>query len=110
MNISQEYKSEINYIGNSPWQYKYTDKLYRRLSGINYTAYWHDILYGELVWKEQGVIMKTLLKILLDLVFLVMGFFRCVRNVQIHGCVIVIILYLVLLINTPFYIWRLYKK
>lgn len=104
-----DYDGKVNYIGNADWQYKYTDKFYRSISGINYTAYWHDILYGQLMQREQGFVAKLLLKVLLDLVFLVMGFFRCLRNLQLHGCVFTIILYVILLVSTPYVMYKIIK-
>ena len=112
MNIQAGYNSKKNYIGHSPWQYKITNKFYRKISAINYAAYCHDTLYGWLLWNEKGVVMKILLKIVLDLVFLIIGFFRCLmrKKPQLHGCVAIVILYTLLFIHTPFYIWGMYKK
>lgn len=110
MNIIKEYDRNINYIGNAEWIYNITKYIYRKWSGINYTAYWHDIFYKHILHKEHGIINRVLLKILLDLVFLVMGFFRCLFNFQVYGCVAVIGLYLVLLCHTPFYIYNMYKN
>lgn len=104
--IIEDYIGWKNYIGNSEKQKKITQKFYRTASGINYSAFIHDNAYEHVLWKEDGLLMKFLLKILLDLVFLVMSFFRCLRNAQFIGCLLSIVLWIILLLHTPIYILK----
>lgn len=110
MIVFKKYNRDKNYIGNSEWQYKITDKFYLKCSGINYSAYWHDNLYKNILWTEKYLINIILIKILLDLLFLVMGFFRSLRNFQFLGMIIIFILYIALLISSFFYIGKMISE
>lgn len=103
----KHYFSGVNYIGNADWIYNLTDKVFESCSGINYSAYWHDNLYKFILFREKYFINKLILKMLLDLLFLVIGFFRCLRNGQVLGLVLILVFYIALLVNTPVYLWRI---
>jgi len=108
MRIIEKYNKKVNYIGCSDFQYKLTNFIYLKYCAINYTAYVHDTLY-KFLWSERYFIPMLIFKILFDLVFLIMGIFRSLRNLQPIGATITIILYLILTIATPYYIYRIYK-
>jgi hypothetical protein len=99
-----KYHKEHNYIGNAEWQYKITNYFYRSCSGINYTAYVHDNLYLFLP-REKYILNKLILKIIFDLQFIFMGTLRCLFKFQLHGIILSVILYLILLISSPVYIY-----
>jgi len=99
------YNKSHNYIGNSSNQHKLTKYFYKKMSGINYSAFIHDHLYGEILLQEHNPINRLILKLLFDIVFLVMGFFRCLFNFQIYGCIYTILFYTILVISTPYYLW-----
>ena len=105
----EPYNKETNYIGNADWQYKITKIFYKNASGINYSAYWHDFLYGNILHREHGITNRFILKVILDLLFLIMGFFRCLKNLQLHGCILTIKLWIVLFLHTPVYIFKMKK-
>lgn len=104
ISIIKEYDSKEFYIGNADWQKNILFFLFAYISALNYTAYWHDILYKYILWLERFIIAQILLKILLDLVFLIMGIARSLRNLEIVGVLLCPLLYLVLLFDTPRYI------
>ena len=108
MNL-KPYNKEHNYIGNRDWQYKITGTFYKQCSAINYSAYVHDDLY-IFIYREKYLFNQILLKVLFDLIFLFMSFFRSLRNLQFKGMFLTPILYLFLLLNTPHYIYNLRKK
>jgi len=93
-----------NYIGSSEKQKKYTYWIYKYYRDINFTAFKHDwhyiLMMGE---RNQGV--RFMMKVMYDLIFLVLGCIRCLKNYRIDGAIIVIILYLILLFSTPWYLW-----
>ena len=104
----KKYNKKHNYIGNDNWQYKVTNKIYKRYSALNYGAYVHDQLYVILL-KEKYLFNLILLKTLFDIQFLLMGIFRSIRNLQPIGVLLTTLLYLVLLFSSPFYIYS-HKK
>lgn len=109
MEFTQKYMSQLNYIGCSEWQYKFTDLIYKKCSAINYTAYVHDNLY-KFLWTEKYFISILLLKFCFDIVFLIMGITRSLRKFQVFGVPLTMILFSALIIGTPYYIWRVYNK
>jgi len=100
----KKYDTNINYIGNSEWQYKFTSIIYNKCKGINYTAYIHDNLYN-ILWAEKYLIALIVSKVLFDIIFLVMGIIRSLRNLEVQGVFFAIILYLVLLLSTPYFFY-----
>jgi hypothetical protein len=102
------YDKMHNYIGNAECQYNITKYIYRRCSGVNYTAYIHDNLYCILI-RERYLLNKIILKFLFDIQFLLMGIIRSLRNFQIFGILVTFIFYLILLFHSPYYIYYLIK-
>lgn len=110
MEIKEKYDKTLNYIGCDDWQYKYTLSIKKSSPALNYTAFWHDVLYGYLLHKEKYIVCQYVLKILIDLIFLTMGIFRNLRKFNLVGVVFSIILYLILFFHTPFYIKNMRKS
>lgn len=102
MDMLRNYNKNWNYIGSSDRQKHFTRYLYRKQTAINYTSYIHDNLY-HLMNREQGIINKITMKICFDLVFLVMGTLRSIKTLQIMGVAYSIILFVILIVSTPYY-------
>lgn len=109
MNLLENYKKKNNYIGNADWQYKITNYFYKSCSGINYTAFIHDNLYS-ILWKEKYLFSLIISKICFDIIFLVVGIIRSLRNLETQGVLISILLYFALLFSTPYYIYQMRKS
>ena len=93
-----------NYIGNKPWHYNLTKYISKKYPDINWTAKKHDWHY-MLMLGERNNVVRLVMKIMYDLVFLVLGTTRCFKNFRWDGIGLVIILYIILLISSPYYLW-----
>lgn len=103
------YDKEQNYIGCSPLQHRITGTFYKRCSAINYTAYIHDNLY-KFLWYEKYFLSILVSKICFDIIFLFMGIVRSLRKFQVFGVPLTIILFIILIAATPYYLYRVYNK
>ena len=115
MDLNKSYDSNINWIGATDKQKRFTKYLYKRYSAINYTAFCHDRLY-TLMLQERGWVSRLFLKILFDIVFLGMGIIRSLGTVfriptsweqfkkicQLDGIIVVSIMYVILALATIF--------
>ena len=103
----ESYNRQVNYIGNSERQKKFTKYLYRKCSALNYTSFVHDFLYGELLYRELNLFNKLIMKTLFDLVFLIVGIFRALFKIQFYSIIFISLAYIALFLCT-FYppIWN----
>lgn len=109
--IKATYFPTVNYIGCSDWQYKITKYIYKKCPLLNYTSFWHDILYGNILHKAESLVNMFALKIAIDLIFLFMGFFGSMTRLDIKGMSTTLALYMILFFHTPFYVYKyLYQK
>lgn len=97
-----QYNKNKNYIGNSKRLKEYTKHFYKKCSALNYTSYCHDILYGNLLFREKNIFNRFILKMFFDLIFLKLGLIRALLKFQIHSIPVIIICYTILLLSTPF--------
>lgn len=99
-----KFDPKINWIGNREWMYKFTDKISKNYPEINFTAFKHD---GHYYWiyAESNMFIRYIMKLMYDLIFLILGSFRCLIKYRIDGIPIVILLYLLLFFSSP---WLLY--
>ena len=103
------FRKEKNYIGNAEWQHKVTKKISLLFPEINFTAAKHDLHYA-LMLGEKNHVIRFILKIFYDLIFLFGGILRLLfKPKQWGGIAIVCILYFILLITTPYTLFK-YRK
>ena len=100
----QMFKVDQNYIGNMPWMYKFTQKISELYPEINFTAFKHDNHYAWIL-AESNIILRLVLKIMYDLIFLILGILRNLVKFRPDAVPIMICLWIVLLISTPWYLY-----
>ena len=99
-----KFHKEKNYIGCNKKQHKYTKWIVKYYHTINYTSFKHDLHY-YLMKAERNYLVRLVMKLMYDLVFVVLGAIRCTKSGRLDGIIIVLILYLCLLVSTPWYLW-----
>jgi len=105
----ENFKVENNYIGVTPKHKKMTNWIYKRYCQVNYTAYIHDNLYNIMKF-EKYLINQIISKIFFDIIFLIMGILRSLSKAQLGGLFIIVILYVILFVSTPYYFTHLKNK
>lgn len=93
-----------NYIGATPFQHKLTKWIAKLYSDINFIAFKHDINY-YIMLADKNFVIRLILKVFYDLLFLILGIVRLIKNLRFEGIIIVIILYLCLLLSSLNYLW-----
>jgi len=93
-----------NYIGSTEYQKTWTKHIFKKQPDINFTAAKHDVHYS-MIFAERNQVVRLIMKIMYDLVFLVLGITRCFKNLRWGGIGIIMIFYIVLLISSPYYLW-----
>ena len=101
----KKFNSKTNWIGNESWMYKYTNVIAKNYPEINFTAFKHDNHF-EWIIAESNFVVRFILKIMYDLIFLILGIIRNLIKFRPGAIPIMIILYLLLLISTPWYLWK----
>lgn len=103
------YDKNLNYIGSSENQKKYTNLIFSKYSGINRTAYNHDRFYN-LMLQEEYLFFAIILKLFFDLIFIIMGILRSLKRFELFGIPIAFIFGIILIITTPYYLKLNYKN
>lgn len=108
-----KYERTINYIGSSASQKKFTRHIHRKYGRINFISYIHDNMY-KIILQVENVYLFIILKLLVDLMFLICGVFLNVFRFNVYkgiqGIIITILAYIGILIYTPVYTYKHYKQ
>lgn len=109
----ETYDREINYLGSSDKQKRFTRHIKRRFGRLNFISYLHDQFYN-IILQVENVYLFLILKFLVDLMFLICGIFLNVFRFNlylgVYGIIITILMYLAILVYTPRYTQKHFKK
>ena len=102
--IISNFDPTVNYIGSSDWQKQFTKWIAIDYPEINFTAYKHDSHY-LLMLAERTQVLRFIMKLCYDLVFLILGIFRCLFKGHLLGIPIVINLTIILICSSFWYLY-----
>jgi hypothetical protein len=101
----RDYDKDKNYIGRNKTEYFFTYWIHKLCPEISFVSYVHDLNYF-LLYANSSHLVRFFVKIMYDLVFLIMGVIRNLRKLNLLGVVMTVVLYLVLLISTPYVLFQ----